>query len=156
MKHEPSRNILGKYSNIKFHKNMFIGSRVFRCRRTDMTKLIVAFRNLGSAPIYSKLPYKLLSSHNGADDDSTRQRFLKALSVLRSPSIPRSLLCPSPGQIAHHTSIASPWAWRQLALPKVGQLFTGRHGLSSQKTGIGNSCLFGWLNLKIFSKHKII
>jgi len=43
-----------KSSNIKFHENPFTGSRVVLCeltgRRTDMTKLIVAFRNFANAP----------------------------------------------------------------------------------------------------------
>jgi hypothetical protein len=39
-----------KYSNIKFHENPSSGSRVVPCRRTDMTKLIVTFRNFAKAP----------------------------------------------------------------------------------------------------------
>jgi hypothetical protein len=48
------RQIFEKFMNIKFHKNLFIGSRVVSCRwtdgRTDMTKLIVAFRCFAKAP----------------------------------------------------------------------------------------------------------
>jgi hypothetical protein len=49
MKLEFSGNISEKYSNIQFHENPSSGSRVFPCgrtdRHTDMTKIIVAFRN---------------------------------------------------------------------------------------------------------------
>jgi hypothetical protein len=54
MKLEFSRQNFEKYSNIKFHENPSSGSRVVPCRqtdgRTDMTKLIVPFRNFGKAP----------------------------------------------------------------------------------------------------------
>jgi hypothetical protein len=54
MKLELSRQIFEKYSNVKFHENQSSGSRAVSCgrtdrqtdRQTDMTKLIVAFRNL--------------------------------------------------------------------------------------------------------------
>jgi hypothetical protein len=36
--------------HIKFHENPSVGSRVVPCGRTDMTKLIVAFRNFANAP----------------------------------------------------------------------------------------------------------
>ena len=43
-----------KYSNIKFHANPSSGRRTVACRRTDgrtdMTKLIVAFRNFAKVP----------------------------------------------------------------------------------------------------------
>jgi hypothetical protein len=39
-----------KYSNIEFHENALSGSRVVPCGRTDLTKLIVAFRNFAKAP----------------------------------------------------------------------------------------------------------
>jgi hypothetical protein len=39
-----------KYSNIKFHENPSSGSGVVACGRTDMTKLIVAFRNFANGP----------------------------------------------------------------------------------------------------------
>ena len=45
-----TRNILEKYSNIKFHENPLGGSRIVPCGRTHMTKLIVAFRNLANTP----------------------------------------------------------------------------------------------------------
>ena len=42
------------YSNIKFHENLFSGSRVVPCRWmnrwADMTKLTVAFCNFANAP----------------------------------------------------------------------------------------------------------
>ena len=52
-----------KSSNIKFHENSFIGSRVDPYgqtdertdRRTDMTKLIVALRNFANALIKSPI-----------------------------------------------------------------------------------------------------
>jgi hypothetical protein len=67
MKIEVSRQILEKYSNIKFHKNPISGSQdvswgpVYRWKdretdsgrtegRTDMTKLRAAFRNFANAP----------------------------------------------------------------------------------------------------------
>jgi hypothetical protein len=49
MKFEFSRQIFEKSSNIKFHENLSGGSRV-PCERTDMTKLIVPFRNFANAP----------------------------------------------------------------------------------------------------------
>ena len=48
-----SRQILEKYSNIKFNENPSSGSRVVSCGRTDrhdMRKLIVAFTNFANAP----------------------------------------------------------------------------------------------------------
>ena len=58
MKLEFYRQIFEKYSNIKFHENPSIGSRVVACgqtdgrthRRADMTKLIDAFRHFSVAP----------------------------------------------------------------------------------------------------------
>ena len=50
MKLEFSRQILKKYSTIKFHKNPYSGSRVVPCGRTDMTKLTVAFCNSVNGP----------------------------------------------------------------------------------------------------------
>jgi hypothetical protein len=55
---EFSRQIFEKSSNIKFHQNPYIKSRVVPYertdgrtdRQTDMTKLIVAFRNFAKAP----------------------------------------------------------------------------------------------------------
>ena len=50
VKLELSRQIFEKVSNVKLHKNPSSGSRVVSCgrtdRRTDMTKLIVAFSSL--------------------------------------------------------------------------------------------------------------
>jgi len=40
---ECSQQIFEKYSNIKFHKNSFSGSRVAPCGRTDMTLIGVFF-----------------------------------------------------------------------------------------------------------------
>ena len=54
IKNEISWQISEKYSNIKFHENPPSGSRVVPCgrtdRQTDMTKLIVTFRNYTNAP----------------------------------------------------------------------------------------------------------
>jgi hypothetical protein len=45
-----SRQIFEKYSKIKFHENPSSGSTVIRAdRQTDMTELIVAFRNFAKA-----------------------------------------------------------------------------------------------------------
>jgi len=45
MKLKFSWQIFEKYSDIKFHENASNGSRVVACGRTDMTKLLVDFRN---------------------------------------------------------------------------------------------------------------
>jgi hypothetical protein len=54
MKRKFSRQIFDQYSNIKFHENLSSVSTVVSCRRTDrqtdMTKLIVTFRNFPNAP----------------------------------------------------------------------------------------------------------
>jgi len=54
MKLEFSRQIIEKYSNIKLHEILHRESRVVARlktdRQTDMTKLIVAFRNFANAP----------------------------------------------------------------------------------------------------------
>jgi hypothetical protein len=47
---EFSRQIFEKYLNLEFHENPSSGSRVIPCWRTDMTELIVAFRNFANAP----------------------------------------------------------------------------------------------------------
>ena len=45
-----SSHVFETSSNLKFHENSSSGSRVFPCGRTDMTKLIAAFRNYANAP----------------------------------------------------------------------------------------------------------
>jgi len=53
MKIEISQKIFEKSSNISFHENPKSDSRVAPCatnRKTDMKKLIVAFRNFENAP----------------------------------------------------------------------------------------------------------
>jgi hypothetical protein len=59
MKLEFSRQLNEKYSNIKFYENPSIGSRVVHCGwtggQTDITKLIVAYRNFASAPKKKKM-----------------------------------------------------------------------------------------------------
>jgi hypothetical protein len=51
------RQLFGKSLNIKFQENTSSGSRVVPCGRTDMTKLIVAFRNSTNAPKNSTVPF---------------------------------------------------------------------------------------------------
>jgi hypothetical protein len=62
MARDLSRQIFEKSSETKFHENSSSGSRVVPCgrmdRRTDMMKLIVAFRN------FSNMPKKLIVSQN--------------------------------------------------------------------------------------------
>ena len=60
MKLEFSRRIFKKYSNIKFHENPSGGSRVVPCEMTDITKLMVAFRNFADAP---KISVQLFIPH---------------------------------------------------------------------------------------------
>ena len=50
MKLKYFRNILEKNLPIKFHDNLSSGSRNVPCGRTDMTKFVVAFRNVVKAP----------------------------------------------------------------------------------------------------------
>ena len=54
MKLEFFRRIFEESSNIKFYQNPSTGSRVIPCGQTDgqtdITKLIVAFRNFANAP----------------------------------------------------------------------------------------------------------
>jgi hypothetical protein len=49
-----SRQIFEQYSNIKFHEKQFIASRFVPCGsidvQTDVSKLIVPFRNFANAP----------------------------------------------------------------------------------------------------------
>ena len=45
-----------KVTNSTFHQNPSIGSRVVACGQTDVTKLIVAFRNFAKPP--KKVNYK--------------------------------------------------------------------------------------------------
>jgi hypothetical protein len=54
MTFEFSRQIFENFSNIKFYQNPSSGNRV-PCGQTDMTKLIVAFRNC-DAPARNELP----------------------------------------------------------------------------------------------------
>jgi hypothetical protein len=51
MKLEFFELIFEKYSNVKLHEISSSESRVIPCGRTDMTKLIVAFRNFANAPV---------------------------------------------------------------------------------------------------------
>jgi hypothetical protein len=50
MKVEFSQQILEKYSDIKFQENPSSGNQLVPCGQTDMTKLIIAFRNFANAP----------------------------------------------------------------------------------------------------------
>jgi hypothetical protein len=49
MELESSLKIFEKSSSIKFHENPFNGRRIAPCGQTDMTKLIVVFRNFENA-----------------------------------------------------------------------------------------------------------
>jgi hypothetical protein len=49
MELEFSRQIFEKYPNIKFHENLSIGAEWRADGRTDMTNLVVAFRNFANA-----------------------------------------------------------------------------------------------------------
>jgi len=51
MKHEFSRQIFEKYSNIKFHDNPS-RERVVSCGQTGMMKVIVVFHNFVNEPDY--------------------------------------------------------------------------------------------------------
>ena len=50
MKSEFSLQIFEKYTNIKFNENPLSDSPAVPCGRTDMMKLIVAFRDYATAP----------------------------------------------------------------------------------------------------------
>ena len=64
MKFEFSRQIVEKYSNIKFDENPSSGSRAVLCGqtdgRTDMTALTVAFSNFVNAPKNMQLYHTVL------------------------------------------------------------------------------------------------
>ena len=62
MKLEFSWQCFEEYSNIKFHENPPVGAELFHAdwrtdRRTQMTKLIVAYRNFANAPKAAKKSY---------------------------------------------------------------------------------------------------
>jgi len=73
MKLQFSQYIFGQYSNIKFDGNPSIGSRIVPCgrtdgrtdRQTDVTKLILAFRNFANAPKNSLLYLLFRKSFRG-------------------------------------------------------------------------------------------
>jgi len=54
MKPEFSQNIFEQYLNTKLHENTSSGNWVVKCRRmdgqTDMTKLMITFRNVVNGP----------------------------------------------------------------------------------------------------------
>jgi len=54
VRHEFSRHVLEKESNVKYHEKPSSGSRIFLYGRTDgqtdMSKLRAAFRNFANAP----------------------------------------------------------------------------------------------------------
>jgi hypothetical protein len=68
MKLEFSRQIFEKSLNIKFHKNPSSGSLVVPCGQTDMTKLIVDFRNFAKA---FKIEYYTVAVCNNASIKTT-------------------------------------------------------------------------------------
>ena len=49
MELDSSRQMFEKSSNIKFHENPCSWSRVVSCGLTDMTEIVVAFRDLMNA-----------------------------------------------------------------------------------------------------------
>jgi hypothetical protein len=69
MKLEFSHQNFEKYSDIKFHENLFSGKRVVPCgrtdkrtdRRTSMTKLIATLRNFANAPKNVLIALRLLN-----------------------------------------------------------------------------------------------
>jgi hypothetical protein len=84
MKLEFSRQIFEKSSNIKFHENPSSESRVVQCLwtdgRTDITKLVVAFRNFVKAP--KKENVFLRFRDNSARVNAPLCKFVRTLSVL--------------------------------------------------------------------------
>jgi hypothetical protein len=65
MKLEFSEQIFEKASNVKFNQYLFSGSRVVPCERTDMTKLIVDFRNFANAPKKERNRWLFFFDKNG-------------------------------------------------------------------------------------------
>ena len=61
MKHGLARHIFEKYSNIKFHENPSFHADRQTDERTDMMKVIVAFRNFANAP-KNKYSYKNMTA----------------------------------------------------------------------------------------------
>jgi hypothetical protein len=57
MKLQVSLQVFEKGLSIKFHQNTSIWRRIVPCGQTDMTKLIVAFRNFAKAP--NKLSWRM-------------------------------------------------------------------------------------------------
>jgi hypothetical protein len=76
MELEFSQYIFGKSSNIKFHQNLFSGSQVVPCARTNITKLTVAFHSFVNMPKNVLLLPKLKTKLHGAES------FLRSLNVL--------------------------------------------------------------------------
>jgi hypothetical protein len=90
MKFEFSQQIFEKYSNINSHETLSIGSRVFPCGQTDwqadITKLMVAFRNLANAPNKSCRYTRLFHSIKIAEKVS--------LNYQLAANSPTAVLCP--------------------------------------------------------------
>jgi hypothetical protein len=89
MKLEFSQQIFEKYSNINFHENLSSGNRVVPCGqkdgRTDMTKLIAAFRIFANAPKNEKISCRIpLCRLNGASYEyaTTRKGIKQKLQYL--------------------------------------------------------------------------
>ena len=87
MKLEFSRQIFEKPSNIKLHKTPSSGSRVYPCGRTDMTKLIVAFRKLSNAP-----KNHCATSPNSLCLSAPRKGFYKSFRVLSAQLLRASFI----------------------------------------------------------------
>jgi hypothetical protein len=90
---EFSRQFLGeKSTNIKFYQNPFSGIRVVPCGqtdgRTDMTKLIVTFRNFLNAPQNTLLPTVTVQQMQHADERVCRVSFASACTSLATARLP--------------------------------------------------------------------
>ena len=59
MKFKFSGHFFENVSNIKFNQSAYSGSRVVPCGQTDVTKLIVAFRNFANAPKNEKSEWEM-------------------------------------------------------------------------------------------------
>ena len=74
IKLESSQMIFEKSSNIKFRQNPYSGSRVVPYGRTDLTKLIVAFRNAANAPTKRGVSFRQNCMWNGLVITENRDR----------------------------------------------------------------------------------
>jgi hypothetical protein len=80
-KTEYSRQILKKYSVTKFHENPSSWSQVIPCGRTDMTKLMVAFRNFANAHKSDFAADSLTVHASNSENHHHRQHHIKYFMV---------------------------------------------------------------------------